>query len=581
MLGTPDADADKPIGLEDQIEMDLTFMGDKLRPGDPMAFDFSFVQTLPGNDPEGASGVELLTYRLGNEQFKFYGAEVDGDTELLTFTAAMGVAVAGSTRGQMLAKGKISDPMLNGFKKGAKDGSKGGLNGVRKFFEAFKKGATTSNGLIDCNLGGNCSPKPKPKEPKKRCWFRCGRVSGDPHLVTFDELRFSPQAIGEFVLVETEDFAVQMRTAPIGSSRNISVMTGVAVDADGQTFVMSTGEGTSAPLLFINNKKINLTDLPQEISEGGVQVTASTSEVIIVASQEGRVTTSLGRSSLAVFVDPGKRVELTGMLGDGDGNPDNDMSTREGKVLAKDVERSDTKAFYETYVNSWRITQDESLFIYLPGQDTQTYTDLTFPEKYLDPDSVKPSEFNQAKAVCRTAGIVSPGILEDCIFDFWASGDIEFVRIAQHMDLHNGLNTGRLQFADLGAGPAEHGEAAGDHEIPDGHGPKDGQTPEEYVTTQWSYKPHSRYFEGDKFDHYCPPGGEPTERVWGGVDHRYTSDSSVCTAAVHAGVITPETGGLLHVFMAEGAQAFPAAPPAYGVEPSEYLTSWSSVITFE
>lgn len=580
VLATPDADAQKPIGLEDQIEMDLTFMGDSLQPGDPMAFDFSFVQTLPGSDPAGASGLELLASRFANEQFNFYGAEVDGETEILAFTAAIGEAVEGSTRGQMPAKGKISDPGLKGFRDGARSAGKGGLNGVRKFFKNFAKGAKESNRLIRCNLGSCSDPIPPPKPPKK-CWIRCGKVSGDPHLVTFDELRFSPQAIGEFVLVESDDFTVQMRTAPMGSSRNISVMTGVAVEADGHRFVMSTGEGTSAPLLFIDNKRVDLTDLPQEITAGDAQVTASTAEVVIVTTQEGRVTTSLGRSSLTVFIDSGKRDGLAGMLGDGDGNPDNDMTTREGKMLAKDIENTDTKAFYETYVNSWRIAQDESLFLYLPGQDTQTYTDLTFPEKYMSIDTVKQSELNQAKAVCRTAGIVSPEILQDCVFDFWASGDMEFVRIAQQMDLHDGLNTGRLEFAEPDAGGQEPADTAGDQEIPDGHGPKEGQTMEDYVRTQWSYEPHSRYFEGDTFDHYCPPGGSPTERVWGGVDQRYTSDSSVCTAAVHAGIITPKTGGLLHVVMAEGGETFLAAPPAHGVEPSEYLNSWGSVITFK
>jgi hypothetical protein len=50
----------------------------------------------------------------------------------------------------------------------------------------------------------------------------------------------------------------------------------------------------------------------------------------------------------------------------------------------------------------------------------------------------------------------------------------------------------------------------------------------------------------------CPPGGWPNQ-VWG--TDTYTDDSSICTAAVHAGVITFATGGtiVLHMRPGEGA----------------------------
>ncbi len=54
-------------------------------------------------------------------------------------------------------------------------------------------------------------------------------------------------------------------------------------------------------------------------------------------------------------------------------------------------------------------------------------------------------------------------------------------------------------------------------------------------------------------DFECAPGGFP-QPVWG-VDI-YTDDSSVCTAAVHAGEITLEAGGLAWIRIAPGQLSY-------------------------
>lgn len=51
----------------------------------------------------------------------------------------------------------------------------------------------------------------------------------------------------------------------------------------------------------------------------------------------------------------------------------------------------------------------------------------------------------------------------------------------------------------------------------------------------------------------CPPRGI-AQRIWG--TDLYTSDSSVCTAAVHAGRITLADGGDVKIQMREGAQRY-------------------------
>jgi hypothetical protein len=72
----------------------------------------------------------------------------------------------------------------------------------------------------------------------------------------------------------------------------------------------------------------------------------------------------------------------------------------------------------------------------------------------------------------------------------------------------------------------------------------------------------------------CPPDG--TEyAVWG--TDIYTSDSSVCTAGVHSGLITYETGGTLIAERREGQQAY-VGSTRNGVTTRDYTTYGSSFI---
>ena len=76
-----------------------------------------------------------------------------------------------------------------------------------------------------------------------------------------------------------------------------------------------------------------------------------------------------------------------------------------------------------------------------------------------------------------------------------------------------------------------------------------------------------------KFD--CPAGGT-LDTVWG--TETYTDDSSVCSAAVHVGLITVEDGGKVTIEIQPGQDAYEAGE-ANGVI-SEYYGTWDGSFTF-
>jgi hypothetical protein len=71
---------------------------------------------------------------------------------------------------------------------------------------------------------------------------------------------------------------------------------------------------------------------------------------------------------------------------------------------------------------------------------------------------------------------------------------------------------------------------------------------------------------GAAFTIHCPPGGS-FGTVWG--SDLYTDDSSLCTAAVHAGRLTAQAGGLATIEIRQGAQSYPASA-RFGVATRSY-----------
>jgi LCCL domain/Cohesin domain len=97
---------------------------------------------------------------------------------------------------------------------------------------------------------------------------------------------------------------------------------------------------------------------------------------------------------------------------------------------------------------------------------------------------------------------------------------------------------------------------------PSGGPPPGGGTP---TPATWSTQPNSlpgggtlRGRNGERFSFTCPPGGTISSRLWG--TDLYTDDSSICTAAVHAGLITTARGGTVTIEIRPGASSYTGSP---------------------
>ncbi|MBW4522180.1 MAG: VWD domain-containing protein [Scytolyngbya sp. HA4215-MV1] len=316
-----------------------------------------------------------------------------------------------------------------------------------------------------CNQPINQS-KSDNEQDKNQCSIP-GHSSNDPHLTTFDGFKYDLQTLGEFTLVKSShsDFEVQARQTPWNSSGSLAINSAIAIkvgsdrvafyaqglpDADTSTPLRVNGKPTT-----IKGNKLALQGGGEILTQGGTYVvSAPTGEKVLVSPSGSFLNTS-------PVVD-NRAGKYSGLLGNVNGNPKDDLQSRGGKNVLEvrstygDVkqvlnlvglrapgvlDRAEQVYFdqlYKQFANSWRVKPEESLFDYPPGKTTQSYTNPGFPDKYLTLNMLSADQIQKAQNAC-TEAKVTPDLMEGCIFDVGFSGFSEFARATAEINGYIGI----------------------------------------------------------------------------------------------------------------------------------------------
>jgi hypothetical protein len=254
---------------------------------------------------------------------------------------------------------------------------------------------------------------------------RAGGLSyGEPHLVTHDGLHYGFQAVGEFVLVRSADgrFEIQVRQRPpFSAARHASMNSAVAARVgDHRVAVYAT---SADPELWIDGAPATA---PVTL-EGGGGIDSKARGWVISWADGSMLTANVNRAGaidLSVVLSAGRAAQVGGLLGDFDGISANDLTTRDGRTT--DPSELNYDFLYRVFGNSWRIAQADSLFDYEPGESTTTFTDLTFPDAYLDFESLAAAARDQAEEQCHAAAVAIQPFIDACRFDVAVTGNAAF-----------------------------------------------------------------------------------------------------------------------------------------------------------
>lgn len=288
-----------------------------------------------------------------------------------------------------------------------------------------------------------------------------GRSYGDPHINTYDGLHYSFQTVGEFILTtaDSDSFEVQARQKPVADRSGLSLNSAVAMRVCGHRVAIYTQDipdGGANPV-WIDGVPVPIDTGAIPLPAGGeLQVTGNSDYAVIWPSGDQVLVRPISAGG-AEFINilptlsPVHRGRVTGLLGNFNRNPNDDLMSRDGSILpaqssyslatnaldrvlpsvipVREVEDAYFDSLYRQFGDSWRVGASESLFDYAPEQSTATFTDRSFPREFVTLNGVAPARIDAALTTCRDAG-VEEVLLDGCVFDVAATGSNDFASAA-------------------------------------------------------------------------------------------------------------------------------------------------------
>lgn len=250
-------------------------------------------------------------------------------------------------------------------------------------------------------------PAPEPPKPKP------GGTSGEPHLVTIDGQYYDFQAAGDFLLTETVDgeVAIHIRQTAYTSKASINTAFGIRIGEivlrydlrEPRWQVDRNGETVPFELLL-------------DGSVDGVSVRLDGPKNILIAKP--------GIVAIHVNLRPEFRLDLyvtylaeqptRGLLGDSDGDPNNDVPLPAGAEIRTWVNTE--------FADKWRLSDAESLLPYAAGE---TVADFTLRPHPSEPALLSSVEMRAAYETCKQADVPSSQ-MASCAHDVAITGEDRF-----------------------------------------------------------------------------------------------------------------------------------------------------------
>lgn len=260
---------------------------------------------------------------------------------------------------------------------------------------------------------------------------RDGRLHGDPHLVTLDGTSYQFMAAGEFAVMRDSDGTDLLQARFYPTSDVFTVVTGIAVRLGEREVVAQLDPDTGELSVFVDAQPItrDMAAFDEGLVELGTGL-EGVRDVVSIRGWDGLHVEALvfgSRMDLSVHVPESRWGRISGLLGDADGDPADDLVDARGAVL----DPRDREAIYDdAFVGEHRLSPDESMFLPRDGEFDYHGPDIDrYPTEIASLDDFPAALVADAEQRCRGNGL-DGDLLESCTFDVVVSGDESYAETA-------------------------------------------------------------------------------------------------------------------------------------------------------
>lgn len=228
--------------------------------------------------------------------------------------------------------------------------------------------------------------------------------TGDPHMVTFDSVKYDFMGYGEFWLIrgpEGSEFGVQGRMSPNSLGQKVSFYKAVAA-MDGNTTVQVQLKSGNLQV-YLNRVELRLSTFPITIPADNAFLTIKQNRVDI-RFQTGFtiIVEKVGNLYFNVYgsgAHTNKGKGFMGIFGNFDNNPENDLTAQDGYVIPPTKQNLlNLSLLHNRFGMTWKVTAEESYFVYEAGKSWEDHSNVGFTPiaEYPDPETL-PAE---VRAIC-------------------------------------------------------------------------------------------------------------------------------------------------------------------------------------
>ena len=270
-------------------------------------------------------------------------------------------------------------------------------------------------------------------------------ASGDPHMLTHDGLGYDFHAAGEYVLMRATNgapFELQARMEPAGENVTANTAAGLRV---GDDLIMISSSG---PALRINGTDTALADGDTVTLVDAVIARDGNSYRVSVADPQGenslvQVDVFNSRVDIGVGLTDFWRGNVEGLLGNFSGTIQDDLRVAgTGQAVSIPLQYGDTDGnigLYGAFRESWRVTEDSTLFTYQDGFGPDSYYLPDYPGQMITLADFSGDALAAAQAAAEEAGLVVGSFaFNNAVLDLLITGDDSFLESA--VNAQNALN---------------------------------------------------------------------------------------------------------------------------------------------